>query len=80
MSDKISDTPEELGEEIPGNLSGNPHEDALEETGTVAARHGRINWWLWGVYVIMLVWAAYYAIEYWALPGYNELGPGLGDY
>ena len=66
--------------EIPGNLSGNPHEDELERTGTVSARHGRINGWLWIVYIIMLVWAVYYAIEYWSLPGYNELGPGLGDY
>ena len=68
------------GERPPGNLSGNAHEDQLEETGTVSARHGKINWWLWAVYVIMLVWAVYYAIEYWALPGYDELGPGLGDY
>ncbi len=71
---------EPTGEEAPGNLSGNEHEDKLERTGTVNARHGRLPAWLNVVYVIMLVWAAYYAIEYWALPGYNELGPGLGDY
>jgi len=79
MNEQI-DTRDEWAEKAPGNLSGNPHEDALEKTGTVAARHGKINGWLWVVHVIMLVWAAYYAIEYWALPGHNELGPGLGDY
>lgn len=67
-------------DETPGNLSGNGHEDALERTGTVAARHGRINWWLWAVYLIMLGWALYYGFEYWQLPGHNSLGPGLGDY
>ena len=79
MSDNVN-TRDELVEQTPGNLSGDSHEDELEKTGTVAARHGRINWWLWAVYLIMLVWAVYYAIEFWALPGYNELGPGLGDY
>jgi len=79
MNDKIDNQAETSGT-APGNLSGNAHEDALEECGTVSARHGRINWWLWAVYIIMLVWAVYYAVEYWALPGYNELGPGLGDY
>ena len=83
VMNKVADeaaTEGELAEQPPGNLSGKAREDALEKTGTVAARHGRINWWLWAVYVIMLVWAGYYAIEYWSLPGHNELGPGLGDY
>lgn len=79
MSEKI-DTRDELIEEAPGNLSGDSHEDSLEKTGNVSARHGRINWWLWAVYAIMLGWAVYYAFEYWSLPGYDELGPGLGDY
>ena len=79
MAEQIN-TKNELHDLAPGNLSGNAHEDALEKTGTVAARHGRINWWLWAVYIIMLVWAGYYAIEYWSLPGSNHLGPGLGDY
>jgi hypothetical protein len=79
MSDKIN-TQDELIEQTPGNLSGDAREDEVEKTGTVSSRHGRINWWLWAVYVIMLVWAVYYALEYWSLPGYNDLGPGLGDY
>lgn len=79
MTEKQSIENEWVGEE-PGNLSGNPHEDALEKTGTVAARHGPINGWLWVVYVIILVWSVYYAFEFWSLPGFDELGPGLGDY
>ena len=80
MSDPTTMQAETGTSEPPGNLSGNSHEDQLEQAGTVASRHGRINWWLWAVYIIMLAWAVYYAIEYWSLPGYNELGPGLGDY
>ena len=77
---EIIDNSDEVHQEPPGNLSGNAHEDELERTGPVAGRHGRINWWLWAVYLIMLSWGVYYALEFWSLPGYNELGPGLGDY
>ena len=38
----------------------------------VQARHGRVNTWLCIVYLIMFVWALYYAITYW-----GGLGPGL---
>jgi hypothetical protein len=51
-----------------------PHHQQVEEYGgdRLQARHGRVNTWLCIVYLIMFVWALYYAITYW-----GGLGPGL---
>ena len=51
------------------------HEQVEEYgAGHIKARHGRINAWLLAVYVVLFVWALYYAYTYW-----GGLGPGL-DY
>jgi hypothetical protein len=52
------------------------HAEEMEEYGggAIKSRHGWINLWLLVVYVILFVWAVYYAVEYW-----GGLGPGL-DY
>jgi hypothetical protein len=42
--------------------------------GEVRARHGRIDGWLLCVYLVLFVWAIWYAFAYW-----GGLGPGL-DY
>ena len=51
-----------------------PHHEQTEDYGDghIQARHGRINGWLLIVYVILFVWALYYALTYW-----GGLGPGL---
>jgi hypothetical protein len=42
--------------------------------GYIQAHHGGIPAWLMAVYVILLVWALYYAYVYW-----GSLGPGLAQ-
>ena len=42
--------------------------------GYIQAHHGGIPPWLLAVYVILLVWALYYAYVYW-----GSLGPGLAQ-
>lgn len=42
--------------------------------GYIQAHHGGIPAWLLAVYVILLVWALYYAYVYW-----GSLGPGLAQ-
>lgn len=59
------------------NAGSNP--DANEQLhehagGDITERTGRVNRWLWPVYIILFVWAFYYLIVYW-----GGLGPGL-DY
>jgi hypothetical protein len=58
-----SGTPEEV-----------PHHQQTEDYGGghIKARHGRVNAWLLVVYLVMFVWALYYAFEFW-----GGLGPGL---
>lgn len=57
----------------PGNA---PPDEELEEFGGghITARHGKVNYWLLVVYVVLFVWPIYYAFVYW-----GGLGPGL-DY
>jgi len=66
MSDKADSTG--------GAAHDTPHDQQVEEYGgdRLQARHGRVNTWLCIVYLIMFVWALYYAITYW-----GGLGPGL---
>jgi hypothetical protein len=51
------------------------HEE-LEEFlgGEITSRHGKVNWFLAAVYLVLFVWALYYLVAYW-----GGLGPGL-DY
>ena len=71
----------------PDNVEGGalPHDDVAEKVGVtpaehitgyggghVTARHGKINWWLMAVYLVMFLWALYYGYVYW-----GGLGPGL---
>ncbi|MCW8956040.1 MAG: hypothetical protein OQL09_04095 [Gammaproteobacteria bacterium] len=42
--------------------------------GDITERAGKVNRWLWPVYLILFIWALYYGIVYW-----GGLGPGL-DY
>ena len=42
--------------------------------GDITERTGKVNRWLWPVYLILFIWALYYGIVYW-----GGLGPGL-DY
>ena len=52
----------------------NPHEELQDYGGHIKARHGKINGWLLIVYIVLFIWALYYAYIYW-----GGLGPGL-DY
>jgi len=67
----MSDTPERTSATAEA-----PHHDDVESYGggDVQARHGRVDYWLMLVYLIMWLWALYYGITYW-----GGLGPGL-DY
>ncbi|HWY72777.1 MAG TPA: hypothetical protein VNW98_03980 [Burkholderiaceae bacterium] len=58
----------------PGASAEVPHDQQTEDYGGghIKARHGRINAWLLVVYLVMFVWALYYAFNYW-----GGLGPGL---
>lgn len=49
-------------------------EQQTEDFGAdqIQSRHGRINRWLFVVYLILIAWAIYYALSYW-----GGLGPGL---
>jgi Zn-dependent protease with chaperone function len=51
-----------------------PHHQQTEDYGGghIQARHGRVNFWLLLVYLVMFVWALYYGYTYW-----GGLGPGL---
>lgn len=42
--------------------------------GDITERTGRVNMWLWPVYIILFAWSIYYLYTYW-----GGLGPGL-DY
>jgi hypothetical protein len=42
--------------------------------GYIRAHHGGIPAWLLAVYVILFVWALYYAYVFW-----GSLGPGLAE-
>ena len=42
--------------------------------GYIQAHHGGIPAWLLAIYVILFVWALYYAYVYW-----GGLGPGLAQ-
>ena len=66
MSDKTNDAT--------GEADDVPHHQKVEEYGgdRLQARHGRLNTWLCIVYLIMFIWALYYATAYW-----GGLGPGL---
>lgn len=59
------------GQEAPTHREGDMHEYA---GGYIQAHHGGIPAWLLAVYVILLVWALYYAYVYW-----GSLGPGLAQ-
>lgn len=51
-----------------------PHHQQTEKYGSdrLESRHGRVNYWLLVVYLVMFVWALYYGYTYW-----GGLGPGL---
>ncbi|NNF97078.1 MAG: hypothetical protein HKM94_09150 [Halobacteria archaeon] len=67
--------PEHNTGEAANEQQASPHEQMEEYgAGQIKARHGRINGWLLVVYVVLFVWALYYAYTYW-----GGLGPGL-DY
>ena len=60
-----------------GGHEGEPHrEHDLHEYagGYIQAHHGGIPAWLLVVYLVLLLWALYYAYVYW-----GSLGPGLGQ-
>ena len=60
-----------------GGPEGQTHrEDDMHEYagGYIQAHHGGIPAWLLVVYVVLFVWALYYAYVYW-----GSLGPGLGE-
>ena len=59
------------GHEGQTHREGDMHEYA---DGYIQAHHGGIPPWLLAVYVILLVWALYYAYVYW-----GSLGPGLAQ-
>jgi hypothetical protein len=42
--------------------------------GYIQAHHGGIPAWLLAVYVVLFVWALYYAYVFW-----GSLGPGLAE-
>ncbi len=49
-----------------------PHHDKEEYGGgAIEGRHGYIPAWLLVVYIVLFVWALYYAYQYW-----GGLGPG----
>ncbi len=58
---------ERLAEDVPYH-----HRTEDYGGGHIQARHGRVNWWLLLVYLVMFLWALYYGYTYW-----GGLGPGL---
>jgi hypothetical protein len=59
------------GDEAQTHREGHMHDYA---GGYIQAHHGGIPAWLLAVYVILFVWALYYAYVYW-----GGLGPGLAQ-
>ena len=59
-----------------GEAAAPPREHDMHEyaDGYIQAHHGSIPLWLLAVYVILLLWALYYAYVYW-----GSLGPGLAQ-
>ncbi len=57
--------------EGPSHREGGMHEYA---GGYIQAHHGGIPAWLLVVYLVLFVWALYYAYVYW-----GGLGPGLAQ-
>jgi len=51
-----------------------PYHQKTEDYGAdrIQARHGRVNFWLLLVYLVMFFWALYYGYTFW-----GGLGPGL---
>lgn len=48
-----------------------PHSPDTEytyQTAGLRERHGTIPGWLWGVYIGLLIWGAYYLWAYWTPP------------
>lgn len=64
----------EAGDNASNQQDDIPHHQQTEDYagGNIKAYHGRINWWLAGVYLVLFVWAIYYGYTYW-----GGLGPGL---
>jgi hypothetical protein len=61
--------------------TGSGHEEHQQERdmhdyagGYIRAHHGGIPAWLLAVYVVLFVWALYYAYVFW-----GSLGPGLAE-
>jgi hypothetical protein len=68
-------------DETTGQHGGGPKEQPHREGhmhdyagGYIQAHHGGIPAWLLVVYLILLLWALYYAYVHW-----GSLGPGLGQ-
>lgn len=66
--------PPPTGAATPAHGVDEAHEDELEGYGGghIQARHGRVDTWLFVVYVVLLAWALYYGFMFW-----GGLGPGL---
>lgn len=73
---KTTNSEHEVDDNASGQPDDPPHHQQTEDYagGYIKARHGRINWWLAAVYIILFIWAIYYGYTYW-----GGLGPGL-DY
>jgi hypothetical protein len=75
MTPEKSNPPSGATDEV---LERNRHERKAHEIeefggGAIRSRHGRVNWWLLAVYLVLIVWAIYYGFTYW-----GGLGPGQG--
>jgi hypothetical protein len=67
-------TPSEEGTQPVAASPEMPHHQQTEDYGGghIQVRHGRVNFWLLLVYLVMFLWALYYGYTYW-----GGLGPGL---
>jgi len=77
MTAKRTETMSNTNEPVHGHHDGGKNKaHEIEEFGggAIKSRHGRVNWWLLAVYLVLIVWAIYYGYTYW-----GGLGPGL-DY
>jgi hypothetical protein len=70
----MSSADETTGRRDTGHEGETQREDDLHEYagGYIQSHHGGIPGWLLAVYVVLFVWALYYAYVYW-----GSLGPGL---
>ncbi|CAD7839813.1 MAG: hypothetical protein [Olavius algarvensis Gamma 3 endosymbiont] len=67
---------EKTTEDTENSGTDKPHHQQTEKYGGghIESRHGRVDDWLFVVYVVLFAWALFYGFTYW-----GGLGPGL-DY